>query len=137
TAAGRRQLAAQAAIGVEIVRSELRTFERKSLLLAPAAAVPQPSIRRFPPVAAPHDEQLDRAFLFYTVVVILEPAVIPAQPPGIPGQGRLLGEFDFAGRVLALAPMRPGADDQPLWRFLALGQGLPVQNVLPAPGVIP
>src|SRR5208337_620645 len=67
----------------------------------------------------------------------LEPAVVPPQATGQKVDRGLRRELDFAGDLRALSPMSPGADHQPLGRFLGPRQRLVVHGDLARPGVIP
>src|SRR5947207_15265202 len=102
------------------------------MLITPLAPVPQPAVPGFAAIAAAQNEQLDRGFLLRLVVDTLQPMIKPAQSPIVERQRRFRREFDFARNRAPLGTMRPRADDQLLRRLLGLGEGLPVQHVLPA-----
>ena len=122
---------------MEVVRGEASARERKRILVPPSPAVAQPAIRRLSPVPAPHDEDLYRRFPLHPVFDALEPAVEPAQPPLVEGEGGFGREFDFSSSRGTLASMSPWPHDKPLRRLLGPGKDLPVEDVLAAPGVIP
>src|SRR5437899_3355186 len=84
---GGRSLGAQPAIGVDVIRRELRALQRKSGLITPMAAVTESAFLGFSAIAATHDEELHRRFFLNAVVHPLKPMIEPAQSPVVECQG--------------------------------------------------
>src|SRR5438132_5693078 len=135
--AGQRPPGGKTAIGVKEIGSEARALQRKIVLIAPVTAVPQAALLALAAIAPAHDEELDLFLLVHAVLFTPEPALKTAKPPVVERQRRLPRKLELAGHVAALRPVRPRADDQQLRRLLGPGERLPVEHILPAPGIVP
>src|SRR4029077_16725403 len=122
---------------MEVIASELRSLQWKSRFIAPIAAVAKATVFGFSAITASHNEELHRRFLVDAVFYPFEPAIKPAQSPIFKRKSSFRRKLNFAGDISTLSTVRPRPDYQLLGRFLAFGKGLPVEHVLPAPGVIP
>ena len=86
------------------------------------AAVLQPAAGGPAIVAGPHDVEEHGRIVIDPVLVALEPAVVPPEAEGQEIDRGIGRELDLAGDVRALAAVSPGADHQPLGRFLGVAR---------------
>src|SRR6516162_3760927 len=122
---------------MEVIGSESGPLQWESRLIAPIAAMSESTILGFSAIAAAHDEELHGRFLVDAIIRSFKPVIEPTQSPFVKRQSRLGRKLNFAGDISTLAAVRPWPDDQFLGRFLVLGKSLPVEYVLPAPGIVP
>src|SRR5437773_10301233 len=104
---GGRSLGAQPAIGVDVIRRELRALQRKCRFIAPMATMSESAILGFSAIAATHNEELHRRFLVDAVFRAFEPMIEPAQSPVVECQCSLCRKFNFAGNISSLAAVGP------------------------------